>query len=67
MVTGTVKTVNPKGFGFIKCGHGQRDAFFHASDWQGSAEFSEQLIELAVTFDLEDGDRGPRARSVRPQ
>jgi cold shock protein len=51
-----------KGFGFIESGG--RDFFFHHSSLIGLV-FDESLIELAVEFELERSDKGPRAICVR--
>ena len=59
MVTGTVKWFNEsKGFGFISPEDGSKDVFVHFS-----AIASEGFRTLAegqqVTFDVEDGPKGP--------
>ena len=68
MPSGVIKQVKAdRGFGFIHR-PSERDVFFHRDDWQGPMDFDEQLVELAVTFDLDDGGvKGPRARNVKPQ
>ncbi len=62
-MTGTIKTVNEKKFGFISQGDGQKDVFFHASSLNG-VDFSDLKPGDAVTFDLEDTEKGPRAINV---
>ena len=64
MVTGTVKWFNEsKGFGFITPDDGSKDVFVHFS-----AIASEGFRTLAegqqVTFDVEDGPKGPQAANV---
>jgi CspA family cold shock protein len=61
---GTVKWLNDeKGFGFIVV-EGQPDAFVHYSEIQ--SEGSRILVEgQSAEFDIEPGDRGPRAKRVR--
>ncbi len=65
MATGTVKWFNEsKGFGFITPDDGSKDVFVHFS-----AISSEGFRTLAegqqVSFDVEDGPKGPQATNVR--
>ena len=64
MATGTVKWFNEsKGFGFITPEDGSKDVFVHFS-----AISSEGFRTLAegqqVTFDVEEGPKGPQAQNV---
>jgi len=64
MATGNVKWFNEsKGFGFITPDDGSKDVFVHFS-----AIASEGFRTLAegqqVTFDVEDGPKGPQATNV---
>lgn len=64
METGTVKWFNAeKGFGFIER-EGADDVFVHFSaiNEEGFKTLEEGQ---AVTFDIEDGDRGPQAANVQ--
>ena len=64
METGTVKWFNAeKGFGFIER-EGADDVFvpFSAINEEGFKSLDEGQ---AVTFDIEDGDRGPQAANVQ--
>ena len=63
METGTVKWFNSdKGFGFITTEAGN-DVFVHFSAIQGDG-FKTLEEGQAVTFDVEDSDRGPQAVNV---
>lgn len=61
---GSIVRLQDKGFGFIKPEEGEKDVFFHAS----------ALVEIAfddlregdmVTFDVEEGPKGPSAANVQ--
>lgn len=64
-MTGTIVRKNANGYGFIKPDEeGKRDVFFHA----------QSLVEVAfddlqegdkVTFEVEDGQKGPAATNVQ--
>lgn len=59
---GTVKFFNEsKGFGFISPEEGE-DVFVHKSAIEDGARLDEGD---EVTFDLEEGDRGPKAANVK--
>lgn len=63
MENGTVKWFNAeKGFGFISREDGS-DVFVHFSAIQGDG-FKTLEEGQAVTFDVEDGNRGPQAANV---
>lgn len=63
-MTGSIVRKKDNGFGFIKPDDGGKDVFFHA----------QSLVEVAfddlqegdkVTFDVEQGPKGPAATNVR--
>ena len=63
-MTGTIKKlIEDRHFGFIRAANGQ-DIFFHASAVEGNA-FASLTVGQAVRFDLEHGDKGPKAANVR--
>ena len=64
MVQGKVKWFNAeKGFGFIEV-EGQDDVFVHFSAIQGEG-FKSLEEGQEVTFEIEDGARGPPAANVQ--
>ena len=64
MATGKVKWFNPtKGYGFIKPDDGGEDLFVHHSPIQGEG-YKSLKEDQSVTFDVEDGEKGPQATNV---
>ena len=64
MATGTIKRlVRDRGFGFI-LGQDGTELFFHRSALQGQG-FDALAEGQAVEFDVERGDKGPRAANVK--
>ena len=64
MATGKVKWFNPtKGYGFIKPDDGGEDLFVHHSSIQGDG-YKSLKEHQSVTFEVEDGDKGPQATNV---
>jgi CspA family cold shock protein len=63
MATGTIKTLTTKGFGFI-AGPDGKEYFFHQSACAGE-RFDSLREGQAVTFDVGQGPKGPRAENVK--
>jgi len=67
MVTGTVKWFNEsKGFGFISPNDGSADVFVHFSAI-ASEGFRTLAEGQAVSFQVENGPKGPQATQVTVQ
>ena len=64
MATGTVKWFNDdKGFGFITPDEGGKDLFVHFSGIAGNG-FRSLTEGTKVSYDAEQGDKGPKAVNV---
>jgi CspA family cold shock protein len=63
-MTGSIKTLNEKGFGFITPDDGGKDLFFHQSGLSG-VSFDELKAGDKVSFDSEESEKGPRATNVQ--
>ena len=64
MATGTVKWFNEsKGFGFITPSDGGKDVFVHFSEIQADG-FKVLTEGQSVTFNVENGPKGPQATRV---
>jgi cold shock protein len=61
---GTIARITDRGFGFITPESGEKDVFFHAQSLQGIT-FDELREGDAVTFDVEQGPKGPAAANVQ--
>lgn len=65
-MTGTIKAINERGFGFITTGVvGDKDIFFHTSDLADGLVFGEHLRGQRVDFEVIGGPKGPAAKNVR--
>ena len=63
-MTGTIKKLLDKGFGFITAEGMQKDLFFHSKSLVG-VQFAELHEGDAVSFDTEDSPEGPAAVNVQ--
>jgi CspA family cold shock protein len=64
MANGTVKWFNEsKGFGFITQDDGGADVFAHYSEIQGEG-FKNLAEGDAVSFDVVEGEKGPKATNI---
>ena len=62
-MTGKIKTLTEKGFGFIAREGETKDLFFHSNDLSGVA-FNELQVGDTVNFEIVDGQKGPSAKNV---
>lgn len=62
---GTVVRKRDEGYGFIKPETGDKDVFFHASAVAEDTHFDDIKEGSVVSFEVEDGPKGPAATDVR--
>ncbi|MDO8504466.1 MAG: cold shock domain-containing protein [Candidatus Liptonbacteria bacterium] len=63
-MTGTIKTLNERGFGFIAREGETKDLFFHKNSLTG-VEFDALKVGDSVTFEVDTtGEKGPAAVNV---
>ena len=62
-MTGVIKTLRDRGFGFIAPDGGAKDVFFHATELKGAA-FEDLKEGTKVTFDMAESDKGPKAVNI---
>ena len=63
-MTGTIKTLTDKGYGFIAREGETKDLFFHSKELNGLM-FNELKVGDAVSFEVVDGPKGPAATNVQ--
>ncbi len=63
-MTGIIKRLTDRGFGFIAQEGEEKELFFHSSALVG-VTYEELSEGDAVTFETEDSDKGPRATNVQ--
>ena len=62
-MTGTIKTLTYRGFGFITLEGQEKDLFFHSKDLQGVV-FDSLKVGDSLSFDVVEGEKGPSAKNV---
>ena len=62
-MTGTIKTLLDKGFGFISREGEAKDLFFHSNELKG-VMFDDLKVGDQVSFQIVDGQKGPAATNV---
>ena len=62
-MTGKIKTLTGKGFGFIAREGEAKDLFFHAKELQG-VTYEELQVGDTVNFEVAESDKGPNAVKV---
>ena len=62
-MNGIIKTLTDKGYGFISREGETKDLFFHSKNLNG-VTFAELKVGDAVTFDVEEGQKGLAAVNV---
>lgn len=62
-MTGTIKTLTDRGFGFIAREGEVKDLFFHSKDLVG-VTFDELKVGDTVSFEITEGPKGPAATNV---
>lgn len=63
MMTGTIKTLIDKGFGFIAREGETKDLFFHSKELVG-VTFDELKVGDTVSFEVVENEKGPAATKV---
>ncbi len=63
MATGKIKTLTPKGFGFITREGETKDLFFHSKELRG-VTYEELREGDTLSFEVVDGEKGPAAVGV---
>ena len=64
-MTGTIKTLNERGFGFIAREGEAKDLFFHSKELVGTT-FEELKEGQTVSFEVIESEKGPAAIKVTP-
>lgn len=63
-MTGSIKTLTEKGFGFISVEGQEKEIFFHSSALV-DVSYDQLTLGQTVSFEIEESDKGPRAVNVR--
>ena len=62
-MTGTIKTLTDRGFGFISREGEAKDLFFHSKELSG-VTYDELKVGDMVQFEVANGEKGPSATNV---
>lgn len=62
-MTGKIKTLTDKGFGFLTVEGRQKDLFFHSKGLQ-DARYDDLQVGDVLEFDVEEGDKGAFANNI---
>lgn len=62
-MTGQIKTLTERGFGFITVEGREKDLFFHSKELQG-VTYDELKVGDTVNFEIVEGEKGPAATGV---
>jgi len=62
-MTGKIKTLTDKGFGFISMGAGKRDLFFHSKELR-NARFEDLRVGDNLEFETAEGPKGTFATNI---
>ncbi len=62
-MTGTIKTLTDKGFGFIAREGEVKDLFFHSKDLSG-VTYDELKVGDTLSFEVVEGEKGLSAKDV---
>ncbi len=62
-MTGTIKTLTDKGYGFIAREGEAKDLFFHAKDLQG-VMYEDLQVGDTLNFELVENEKGLSAKNV---
>lgn len=63
-MTGTIVRLRTEGYGFIKPDEGEKDIFFHARSLEGLM-YDDLREGDKVSFEVEEGPKGPAAINVK--
>lgn len=63
MQEGTIASIKENGFGFIKREGGEKDLFFHSNALE-NVRFDDLREGDKVSFEVEEGPKGPNATKV---
>lgn len=63
-MTGTIKTLTERKFGFIAREGEVKDLFFHSEDLEG-VTYDELKVGDTVSFEVVESEKGPAAKHVK--